>query len=65
MQLFIPYIRLVTTLMLYQLPGATGYCSAVRCVLRIVDQSSEVFDDSVRMLSIMVVLGSQEFGLRI
>jgi hypothetical protein len=33
--------------------------------LCIVEKCSEVFDHSVRMLSIMAVLGPHEFGLRI
>jgi len=65
MQLFIRYIRLVTTLMLYKLPLATVYCCTVRCVLRIVEKCTQVFDHSVRMLFIAVVLGSHEFGLLI
>ena len=36
-QLFIRYIRLVTTLMLDIVPAAAGYCNAVCCVLRIVE----------------------------
>jgi hypothetical protein len=36
-QLFIRYIRLVTTLMLDKLLRAAVYCHAVRCVLRIVE----------------------------
>jgi hypothetical protein len=62
-QLFIRYITLVTTRMLEILPGAVEYCNMVCCVLRIVQQCSEVFDNSVRKLSITAVLGSQEFGL--
>jgi len=64
-QLFIQYICLVTTLMLDKLPCAAVYCHPVLCVLHIVEWYSEVFDHSVRMLSIMAVLGSHEFGLRI
>jgi len=36
-QLFIRYIRLVTTLMVEKLLRAVVYCHAVRCVLRIVE----------------------------
>jgi len=64
-QLFIRYIHLVTTLLLDKLPCPTVYCHAVRCVLRIVESCFEVFDPSVRILSIRAVLGSHEFGLRI
>jgi len=64
-QLFIRYIRLVTTFMLYEPPRAGVYCHAVRCISRIVEQCSDVFDHSSRMLSITAVLGSHEFGLRI
>jgi hypothetical protein len=64
-QLFIQYIRIVMTLMLDQLLCAAGYCHAVHCLLRIVEKCSEVFDHSVRMLSITVVFGSHEFGLGI
>ena len=64
-QLFIRYIRLVTTRMLNKLPRAAVYCHAVRCVFCIVELCSEVFDYSVRMLSITAVLGLHEFGLRI
>jgi len=53
------------TLMLEKHPCAVVYCHAVRCVLRLVEYYSEVFDYSVRMLSISAVLGSHEFGLRI
>jgi hypothetical protein len=65
MKLFIRYRRLVTTLRHEKLPCATVYCDAVRCFLRIVELCSEVFDLSVRMLSIRAVLASDEFGLRI
>jgi hypothetical protein len=51
--------------MLQNLLHAVVYCHAVRCVLRIVEDCSEVFDYSVKMLSIMAVMGSHEFGLRI
>jgi len=51
--------------MLDKLPRATVYCHAVRCVFRIVESCSEVFDHRVRMLSITAVLGPHEFGLRI
>jgi len=64
-QLFIRYIRLVTTLMLDKLPRAAVYCHTVRFVLCIVEECSELFDHSVRMLSITAVLGPHEFGLRI
>jgi len=64
-QLFFRHIRLVMTLMLVKLPCAVVYCHAVRCILRIVKQCSDVFDPCVRMLSIMAVLGSHEFVLRI
>jgi hypothetical protein len=64
-QLFIQYIRLVTTLMHEKLPRAIVHCHAVHCVLRIVEYYSEVFDHSVRMLSITAVLGSHEVELRI
>jgi hypothetical protein len=63
-QLFIRYIRLVTTLMLDKLPCAAVYCHAVCCVLRIVEWCPEVFNQSIWMLSITAVLGSHEFGLR-
>jgi hypothetical protein len=33
--------------------------------LLIVEECSEVFDHSIRMLSIMEVLGSHEFGLHL
>jgi len=61
-QVFIWYIRLVTTHMLDKLPGAAEYCYMVRCILHIVEQFSEVFEHSIRMLSITAVLGSHEFG---
>jgi hypothetical protein len=51
--------------MLEKLPHAVVYCHAVPSVLRIVEYSSEVFDHSVRMLSITAVLRASEFGLRI
>jgi len=65
LQLFIQYIRLVTTLMLDELPNATVYCPVVRCVMHIIESCSEVCDHSVRMLSITAVLGPNEFGLHI
>jgi len=40
---------------------AVVYCRKVRCVLLIVEQCSEDFDDSIRLLTIMVVLESDEF----
>jgi len=64
-QLFIGYICLVTTLMLDKLPRAAVCSHVVRCVLCIVESCSEVFDHSVRMLSITAVFGPHEFGLRI
>jgi len=64
-QLITRYIRLVMTLMLGKLPHHTVYCHAVCCILRIVELCSDVFDYGIRMLSIMVVLGSHEFGLPI
>jgi len=36
-QLFIQYIRLVTTHMLVKLPRATAYCHEVRCIWCIVE----------------------------
>jgi len=51
--------------MLQKLLRAVVYCHAVRWILRIVEWCSEVFDHSVRMLSIMAGLGCHEFGLRI
>jgi hypothetical protein len=65
MQEFIRYKGLVTTPLLDKHPCAAVYCHAMSCVLHIVQSCSEVFDHSVRMLSIRVVLGSHEFGLRI
>jgi len=65
MQLFIQSICLVTTLMLDNLLSASVYCHMERCVLPIVESCSEVFDHSIRMLSITAVVGSHEFGLRI
>jgi hypothetical protein len=65
MQLFIQYTCLVTTLVLYNLPRTTVYFCAVRCVMRIVESCSDVFNHGVRMHSITVVLGSYEFELRI
>jgi hypothetical protein len=41
------------------------YCHMGRLFLRGVEQCTEVFDHSGRMISIMAVLGSDEFGLRI
>jgi len=64
-QLVIWYIRLLTTLKLDKLPGATLYCQAVCWVSLIVEKWSEVFDHSVRMRTITAVLGSHEFRLRI
>jgi hypothetical protein len=64
-QFFIRYIRQVMTLILEKLPHAAVFVNAVRCVWCIVESCSEVFDHSVRMLSITGVLGSHEFGLRI
>ena len=53
------------TLILDKLLPAVVYCQAVRCVVCIAKKCSEVFDYSVMMLSITVVLGSHEFGFRI
>ena len=64
-QLFIRYIRFVTTLMLEKLPRAVVYCRAVRCLLRIVKYFSEVYDHGVRMVSITAVLRPHQFGLHI
>jgi hypothetical protein len=64
-QLFILYICLSTTLWLDELPSAAVYCHTVSLVLRIDEECSEVFDPSIRRLSITAVLGSHEFGLRI
>jgi hypothetical protein len=64
-QLFRRYISLVTTLTLDTCPGAADYCHLVRRVSRIVELCLEVFDHSVRMLSITEVLVSHEFSLRI
>jgi hypothetical protein len=64
-QLFIRYIRLVTTLLLDTLSCAPVYCQAVCCILRIVEECSEVFNHSIRMLSIPADLASHEFRLRI
>jgi hypothetical protein len=64
MQVFIQYICLVMTHMLDKLPCAAVYCHTVCCVLHIVEECSEVFDYSVRMLSITAVFGSHEFWLR-
>jgi len=62
-RVFIRHILLVITRMLEKLLGAAVYCHAVHCVLRIVESCSEVFDHSVRMLSITAVLGSHDFRL--
>jgi hypothetical protein len=64
-QLFIRCLRLVATLILDNLLCAAVYCYAVCCVLHNGEESSAVFDHSVRMLSTTAVLGSHEFGLRI
>jgi hypothetical protein len=64
-QLSIQYMCDVTTLMIDKLLCAVVYYRTVHCLLRIVKQWSEVFDRSVRMLSITVVLGCHGFGLRI
>jgi len=65
MQLFIRYIRLVTTFMLDDLPRAAEHCDTVCYVWCIIEQSSEILDRSVRMCSIMAGLGYHEFGIRI
>jgi hypothetical protein len=51
------------TLMCYQLPHAAVHCHAKGRVLRTVEECSEGFDYSVRMLSITPVLGSHEIWL--
>jgi hypothetical protein len=48
-----------------KLPGGAVYCHAGHCIVCIVEYRSEVFDHSVRMLSMRAVLGSHEVGIRI
>jgi hypothetical protein len=64
-QLFIRYICLVTMLMLDKLQHTPGYCHAVRCGLHLVQYNTEVFDRSIKMLSITVVSRTYEFRLSI
>ena len=62
MQSFILYICLSTTLWLDELPSAAVYCHTVSLVLRIDEECSEVFDPSIRMLSITAVFGPMNLG---
>jgi hypothetical protein len=48
-----------------KLLGGAGYCHAVHCIVCIVEYRSGVIDHSVRMLSMMAVLGPHEVGIRI
>jgi hypothetical protein len=53
------------TVMFDKIPRDAVYCHVVLCVLRIIADQSEVFDDIFWMLFIMVMLGSPQFGLHI
>jgi hypothetical protein len=64
-KLCIPYVCLVLTTLLEKRLSAIVYCHTVHFVLRIVELCSELFDRSVRMLSIMAVYGSHEYRLPI
>jgi len=53
------------TQMLDKLPHAAGHCHTVLCVFHFVEYCSDDFVHSVRIHSIIAVLGSHYFGLRI
>jgi hypothetical protein len=64
-QLFIRYICLVTSLILYKLLRAAEYCRVVCCVMHIVELCPEVFDHSGRIHAITADLGLDEYRHRI
>jgi len=62
-QLFIRYIRRLTTVMVDYLPRAVVNCYSVCRVLHIVEKCCAVCDHCIRILTITAILGSHEFGL--
>jgi len=64
-QWFFRYIHSVTTGMLHKLKCTAVYCHTTCCFLPIFNTCCEMCYHNVRILSIRVLLGCHEFGLRI